>query len=70
MSATTTVQRQGARDGLPKNSSQALLVFQGGQYKPIEIDLYSEEDFVYAQQHLCILSGLYGVLRPLDLIQT
>jgi len=52
-----------------KNSSQALLVFRGGQYKPIEIDRYSEDDFMYAQQHLCILSGLYGVLRPLDLIQ-
>jgi len=53
----------------PGNSRQALLVFRGAQYTPIEIDRYSEEDFLYAQEHLCMLSGLYGVLRPLDLIQ-
>ncbi len=53
----------------PGNSRQALLVFRGAQFTPIEIDRYSEEDFVYAQEHFCMLSGLYGVLRPLDLIQ-
>ncbi|MFT5420880.1 MAG: cytoplasmic iron level regulating protein YaaA (DUF328/UPF0246 family) [Candidatus Endobugula sp.] len=52
-----------------KNAKQALLVFKGDVYVGLGAELFSEEDFVFAQQHLRILSGLYGVLRPLDLMQ-
>lgn len=51
------------------NAKQALLAFQGDVYQGMAVDNYSSADFVYAQDHLRILSGLYGVLRPLDLIQ-
>jgi hypothetical protein len=51
------------------NSKQALLAFQGDVYKGMETDTFSEADLAFAQQHLRILSGLYGILKPLDLIQ-
>jgi len=53
----------------PKNARQALLAFKGDVYGGIDIEHFSAEDFDYAQDHLRILSGLYGCLRPLDLIQ-
>jgi len=51
------------------NAKQALLAFKGDVYGGIDSDNYSDDDFSFAQQHLRILSGLYGALRPLDLIQ-
>ena len=51
------------------NAKQALLAFQGDVYQGMAVDNYEPEDFDFAQEHLRILSGLYGVLRPLDLIQ-
>lgn len=51
------------------NAKQALLAFKGDVYRGIEIDKYTVLDFEFAQKSLRILSGLYGVLRPLDLIQ-
>lgn len=51
------------------NAKQALLSFKGDVYTGIDSDNYNDEDFSFAQKHLRILSGLYGVLRPLDLIQ-
>lgn len=51
------------------NSKQALLAFKGDVYTKIDVENYSKEDFEFAQQHLRILSGLYGLLKPLDLIQ-
>lgn len=51
------------------NSKQALLAFKGDVYTKIDVDNYSDEDFAFAQDHLRILSGLYGLLKPLDLIQ-
>ncbi|MCK5872308.1 MAG: peroxide stress protein YaaA [Methylococcales bacterium] len=51
------------------NAKQALLAFTGDVYKNIKVNDYSAEDFNFSQQHMRILSGLYGVLRPLDLIQ-
>lgn len=53
----------------PQNAKQALLAFQGDVYTGLAADQFSEEDFAYAQQKLHILSGLYGLLKPLDLIQ-
>ena len=52
-----------------RNAKQALLAFQGDVYQGLNADSFSEKDFEFAQEHLRILSGLYGVLRPLDLIQ-
>ena len=53
----------------PSNAKQALLAFKGDVYTGLEADRFTEKDFSYAQDHLRILSGLYGVLRPLDLMQ-
>jgi len=53
----------------PDNAKQALFTFQGAAYSAIKEELYTKEQLQYAQQHLLILSGLYGVLRPLDLMQ-
>jgi len=52
-----------------KNAKQALLAFKGDVYTGLNAETFSDTDFLYAQEHLRILSGLYGVLRPLDLIQ-
>jgi uncharacterized protein len=53
----------------PDNAKQAALVFKGEVYSGLRADLFSKDDLDYAQDHLRILSGLYGVLRPLDLMQ-
>ncbi|MGY6744660.1 MAG: peroxide stress protein YaaA [Cecembia sp.] len=53
----------------PENAKQALLAFKGDVYTKIDVDNYSPEDFEFAQTHLRILSGLYGLLKPMDLIQ-
>lgn len=50
-------------------SKQALLAFHGDVYTQIEVGTYTKEDYEFAQDHLRILSGLYGLLRPMDLIQ-
>jgi len=52
-----------------ENAKQALLAFKGDVYSGIRAEQYSEEDFHFAQKHLRILSGLYGILKPLDLMQ-
>lgn len=52
-----------------ENSKQALLAFKGDVYMQIDVNNYSEKDFEFAQEKLRILSGLYGLLKPLDLIQ-
>lgn len=53
----------------PKNARPALFTFKGDVYEGMEVAHYSPEDLAFAQQHVRILSGLYGVLRPLDLMQ-
>lgn len=52
-----------------QNAKQAVLAFDGDVYGGLDAKTLSEDDLGWAQQHLCILSGLYGVLRPLDLMQ-
>ena len=52
-----------------KNAHPALLLFQGDVYKGISVGDFKKDDFIYAQKSLRILSGLYGILKPLDLIQ-
>lgn len=56
-------------DFTPENARQAILAFKGDVYTGLKAQQFNEEDFHFAQQHLRILSGLYGVLRPLDLMQ-
>ncbi len=51
------------------NAKQALLAFKGDVYTSINADSFSRRDLNFAQKHLRILSGLYGILKPLDLIQ-
>ena len=53
----------------PHNAKQALLAFKGDVYTGMDAGKFSKANFAFAQQHLRILSGLYGLLRPLDLIQ-
>lgn len=53
----------------PSNAKQALLAFKGDVYTGLNADDFNEADFNFAQSHLRMLSGLYGVLRPLDLMQ-
>ena len=69
----TAVNHQRNRDWSPPfdltNAKQAILAFRGAAFTGLDADSYSPEDFETAQRSLRILSGLYGVLRPLDLIQ-
>jgi uncharacterized protein len=52
-----------------KNARQAALTFNGDVYDGLQAKTLGADDLTWAQDHLCILSGLYGVLRPLDLMQ-
>lgn len=51
------------------NAKQAVYLFNGDVYEGLDANHLSETGLNYLQQHLAILSGLYGVLKPLDLIQ-
>jgi cytoplasmic iron level regulating protein YaaA (DUF328/UPF0246 family) len=53
----------------PDNAKQAVLAFNGDVYEGLDAKSLSAAQLQWAQQHLRILSGLYGVLKPLDLIQ-
>ena len=53
----------------PDNARQAVLAFKGDVYTGLDAESFSNEDFSFAQKHLRILSGLYGLLKPLDLMQ-
>ena len=52
-----------------KNSKQAMLAFAGDTYMGLQAEAFDAADRDYAQVHLRILSGLYGLLKPLDRIQ-
>lgn len=52
-----------------ENAKAALFAFKGDVYSGIQKEKYTDDDLNYAQDHLRILSGLYGALRPMDLIQ-
>ena len=51
------------------NSRHAISCFTGDVYKGLDVNSFSSDDLEYSQDHLRILSGLYGVLRPLDLMK-
>lgn len=53
----------------PGNAKQAILAFKGDVYTGLDAETLSEKQLSFTQQHLRILSGLYGLLRPLDLMQ-
>lgn len=53
----------------PDNAKQAVLAFDGDVYDGLSAKTLSADDLDFAQQHVRILSGLYGILRPLDLMQ-
>lgn len=69
--ASLNVARYGSweRESTPQNAKQALLAFKGDVYTGLNAEDFSSDDFAFAQQHLRMLSGLYGLLRPLDLMQ-
>jgi cytoplasmic iron level regulating protein YaaA (DUF328/UPF0246 family) len=52
-----------------KNARQAALAFDGDVYGGLDARSLAPDELAWAQEHVCILSGLYGVLRPLDLMQ-
>ncbi len=52
-----------------KNAKQAIFAFKGDVYIGLQAEQFSTADLNFAQKHLRILSGLYGLLRPLDLMQ-
>lgn len=53
----------------PENAGHAALTFAGDTYMGLDAGSLTDADLDYAQRHLGILSGLYGLLRPLDLMQ-
>lgn len=52
-----------------ENSKQAVFAFNGDVYAGMQADSFTEEQVDFAQEHIRILSGLYGILKPLDLMQ-
>ena len=56
-------------DATTQNAKQAVLAFKGDVYTGLQADTLSAADLEFAQSRLRILSGLYGLLRPLDLMQ-
>ncbi|MBL1274873.1 MAG: peroxide stress protein YaaA [Ectothiorhodospiraceae bacterium] len=53
----------------PQNAKQSVLAFKGDVYTGLDAETFTAADFKFAQKHLRVLSGLYGLLRPLDLMQ-
>ncbi len=58
-----------AKSERPLGSKQAALAFNGDTYTGLQAGLFNSDEMDFAQEHLGILSGLYGILRPLDAIQ-
>lgn len=53
----------------PRNARQAVLAYAGDVYEGLDAGSLDESDLDWAQKHVRVISGLYGLLRPLDLIQ-
>lgn len=51
------------------NAKQAALLYDGEVFRGLDFVSFTDDEMIYAQNHLRILSGLYGILRPLDLVQ-
>jgi cytoplasmic iron level regulating protein YaaA (DUF328/UPF0246 family) len=69
--ATLNVERYEAWEpkATKSNARQAILAFKGDVYQGLDAWSFKQADFDFAQDHLRMLSGLYGALRPLDLMQ-
>lgn len=69
--STLNVARYGAwsKKFTARNSKQAVLAFNGDVYEGLDAKTLSPADLAWAQDHVAILSGLYGILRPLDWMQ-
>ena len=52
-----------------ENAKQSIYVFKGDVYQGLDVDNLTKKDIYFAQKHLRILSGLYGLLKPLDIIE-
>jgi cytoplasmic iron level regulating protein YaaA (DUF328/UPF0246 family) len=52
-----------------ENAKQSILAFKGDVYTGLNVDDFTKDDLEFSQQCLRILSGLYGLLRPMDLMQ-
>ncbi len=61
--------REWSTETSEQRAKQAILAFRGDVYAGMAATAFEQQDFDFAQGHLRILSGLYGVLRPLDMIQ-
>ncbi|WP_235296188.1 peroxide stress protein YaaA [Portibacter marinus] len=60
---------QFSSDFKEENSKPSILAFKGDVYVGLEAESFTENEMEFAQEHIRILSGLYGLLRPLDLMQ-
>ena len=60
---------QWSKKATTKNAKQAVLAFNGDVYEGLDANSLNDKQLAFAQQHVRILSGLYGLLRPLDLMQ-
>lgn len=63
--AALNVERIGGMD-LHRNLTPAIIAYEGIQYQYMAPDVFTQREYDYVQQHLRILSGFYGVLRPFD----
>ena len=63
--ASLNIQRLKAMD-LRQNLTPAILAYEGLQYQYMAPTVFSENEYTYIQEHLRILSGFYGLLRPFD----
>lgn len=63
--AALNVERLGGMD-LRKNLTPAILAYEGIQYRYMAPTVFTQQEYDYIQQHLRILSGFYGVLKPMD----
>ena len=54
---------------ISSDSKPSMLVFKGDVYQGLQAEDLTDKDMDFAQKHVRILSGLYGILRPLDLMK-
>ena len=54
---------------ISSDAKPSMLVFKGDVYQGLEADKFNSKQIKFAQKHLRILSGLYGILRPMDVIK-
>ena len=68
LSQLNAARYQAWQAAVDQNTQPAVMMFQGDVYQGLDAESLTIEQLNYTQQHLCILSGLYGLLRPFDAI--